>query len=104
MPWPAYVTADVHRPIRHIREVVLHTLRDMSVCAGEIVEQFPQPGASAQSVVDDFVTRIHANPAVHTEETGWRDDGLHRDMWSMRTLIVRSDEPHHSCAEDWPRT
>jgi hypothetical protein len=62
-------------PIRQIREL-LRIVHGLEVSIGEMVEMLHRISSQAQSVLDDLKATIRASPAVHADETGWREDGL----------------------------
>jgi transposase len=86
-------------PIRQSRELV-RTLHGFEVSSGDIVEVLHRRVAYAQPALDDLTTTIRASPAVHADETGWREDGLNRSLWSVCPPPRRSSESHHSRAGD----
>lgn len=47
-----------------------------------------QAGAAPVPAV---LTRIRAGPAVHADETGWREDGTNGYRWSFSTPTERYD-------------
>jgi hypothetical protein len=84
-------------PMRQIRQFLLN-LHGVEVSIGEIVEVLHRISTHAQPLLDDLKATIRASPAVHADETGWREDGLNGDIWSVCTPPMRYDESHHSRA------
>jgi hypothetical protein len=95
----ALVRTVMRLPIRQIREL-LRTLHGGEVSIGAIVEVLHRIRNPAQPVLNDLKATIRASPAVHADDTGWREDGLHGSLWSVSTPTVRYGEDHHSRAGD----
>jgi len=84
-------------PIRQLRDL-LRLLHGLEVSSGESVEVLHWISKQAQPVLDDLLTTIRASPAVQADDTGWREDGLTGEIWSVSPPTIRSDESHHSRA------
>jgi hypothetical protein len=54
-----------------------------------------------ESYKDTVACPPRVDPAVHADETGWREDGPYGEIGSVSTPpIIRSNESHHSRSED----
>lgn len=84
-------------PVRQIRDL-LSTLHGVQVSVGEIVEVLCRVMTHARPLLNDLKAHIRASPAVQADETGWREDGLNGDVWSVSTPTMRYYEYHHSRA------
>jgi hypothetical protein len=75
-------------PIRSIQRYLssVHTL-DLSV--GAIHGALGQVAHAGQGTVAATLSAIRAGPVVHGDETGWREDGRNRFIWSFSTPMQR---------------
>lgn len=95
----ALVRAVMRVPVRHIRAVLL-ILDGCQSSTGEIVERLHRVVTHAKPVLETITGQRRASPAVHADETGWREDGEHGSIWSACTPTRRSDESHHARSGD----
>jgi transposase len=67
----------------------LRTLHGLELSAGAIVGAGRTVAAAAQPVVERTRAAIRASPAVHADETGWREDGRNGYAWTLSTPTHR---------------
>jgi hypothetical protein len=71
-------------PIRRI-QVYLHTLHQLSLSAGEIVELLHQVRRTLQPQVAGLKQQARASPILHGDETSWRENGQNGYSWCFST-------------------
>ena len=75
-------------PVRAI-QWYLHTVHQLRLSVGAIVAATHRVADRAQGVMSDIVERIRGSPAVHADETGWREDGHNGYVWTFSTPTER---------------
>jgi transposase len=75
-------------PIRAIQQVLarVHSLR---LSVGAIHGALGQVARVGQGMVDATLAAIRASPVVHADETGWREAGTNRYLWTFSTPTHR---------------
>ena len=94
----AVLRTTVRLPIRRI-QAYLHTIHQLILSAGEIVELLHQVRQSLQGVVDGLKQQARASPILHGDETSWRENGQNGSIWAFSTpgqAAVRYYEYDHS--------
>lgn len=71
-------------PIRVIQRH-LKTVWDLHVSTGEIIRLLHVVATRGQAAVAHLRGQIRASPAVHADETSWREDGQSRTLWVTAT-------------------
>ncbi len=80
----AYLRTTLRLPIRLIR-TYLHTLHNLTISTGEIVELLHRLRRATHAAVLDLRMQARASPILHGDETGWREDGQNGYIWSLST-------------------
>jgi hypothetical protein len=71
-------------PVKQVQEL-LHQVHGLTLSAGEIVGLSHTVAEVGQSTVQAINQAILAQPHVHMDETGWREDGDNGYVWAMST-------------------
>jgi transposase len=71
-------------PVRAIQQV-LASLHGLTLSVGAIHGALGQVARAGQVEVDATLAAIRASPVVHADETGWRENGRNRYLWSFST-------------------
>jgi hypothetical protein len=93
-----YLRSSLRLPIRRIQSY-LHTIHQLRLSAGEIVELLHQVRRTLQVQVTGLKQQARASPILHGDETSWREDGLNGYIWCFSTPgeeAVRYYEYDHS--------
>jgi transposase len=67
----------------------LATFHQLSLSVGAIVRAGAQAAATGQDTVGEILQQIRGSPVVHADETGWRENGANRYVWSFSTPTER---------------
>ena len=71
-------------PIRAIQQV-LASVHGLHLSVGAIHGALCQVARAGQATADATLAAIRASPVVHADETGWREDGRNRYLWTFST-------------------
>lgn len=66
-------------------QAYLASVHDLRLSRGGIVGALRQVAQAGAATVDATLAAIRASPVVHADETGWREDGVNRYLWSFST-------------------
>jgi transposase len=94
----AYLRTSLRLPIRRI-QAYLHTVHQLVLSAGELVELLHQVRRTLQPTIDALKQQARASPILHGDETGWRENGRNGYIWAFSTPgddAVRYYEYDHS--------
>jgi transposase len=71
-------------PIRAIQQA-LGSVHGLRLSVGAIHGALGQVARVGQATVDDTLAAIRASPLAHADETGWREAGRNRFLWTFST-------------------
>ena len=71
-------------PVRTIQQA-LASLHGLTLSTGAIHGALGQLARAGQPQVDATLAAIRASPVVHADETGWRENGRNRYLWTFST-------------------
>ena len=71
-------------PVRAIQQV-LASVHGLRLSVGAIHGALHQVARAGQATVDATLAVIRASPVVHADETGWRENGRNRYLWTFST-------------------
>jgi len=94
----AFLSQTLRLPIRRI-QACLHTLHNLLLSKGEIVELRHQVRRTLQGAAETLKTQARASPILHGDETSWRENGQNGYIWAFSTPgedPIRSYEYDHS--------
>jgi transposase len=80
----AYLRTTLRVPIRHI-QAYLHTLHQLLLSTGEIVELLHQVRRTLDPAIDDLKQQARASPILHGDETTWRENAENGYIWTFST-------------------
>jgi transposase len=80
----AFLSQTLRMPIRRI-QAYLHTIHQLSLSAGEIVELLHQLRRTFQGSVESLKQQARASPILHADETCWRENGQNGYIWAFST-------------------
>lgn len=80
----ATLREEARLPIRII-QWYLQTVYQLKMSVGAIVDAIHTVSRQASSEVSETLERIRGSPAVHADETGWREDGVNGYVWTFST-------------------
>jgi len=75
-------------PVRTI-QWYLSTFHQLSLSVGAIVRATQQVATAGEPRVEEVRTQIRGSPVVQADETGWRENGRNRYVWSFSTPTER---------------
>jgi len=91
-----------HRlPMDHTRQL-LWEMGGLAVSNGGVVDLLDGLRKAGQSEVEGIRQQIRRSPAVHGDETGWREDGENGYLWGFFTPQVRYFEYHRTRGGEVP--
>jgi hypothetical protein len=79
-----WLRARLRLPLGQIQEV-LHTLWGLHLSVGGIVDSLRRLAAATADERARIAAQVRASPAVHADETGWRENGQHGYVWIVAT-------------------
>jgi transposase len=79
-----YLRTTLRLPIRRI-QAYLHTIHQLRLSAGEIVELLHQVRRTLQPQVAGLKAQARESPILHGDETSWRENGLNGYIWAFST-------------------
>ena len=79
---------DGRLPIRTI-QWYLQTVHQLKLSTGAIAGVVQQVAQQARPAVAEALERIRSSPAVHADETGWRENGVNGCVWTFSTSTER---------------
>jgi transposase len=79
-----WLRARLRLPLSQIQEV-LQTLWGLHLSEGGIVDSLHRLAAATAAERAHIAAQIRASPAVHADETGWRENGQHGYVWVRAT-------------------
>jgi hypothetical protein len=80
----AYLRCVLRLPIRRI-QAYLDTMHQLNLSTGEIVELLHQLRRTLQPAIDALKQQARASPVLHSDETGWRENGQNGYIWAFST-------------------
>src|SRR5215469_12603939 len=80
----AHLRLVVRAPIRVI-QAWLSRVSGVHLSVGELVDLLRRVAVLAQPALAQLRERARASPAVHADETGWREDGQNGSVWVLAT-------------------
>jgi len=70
-------------------QAYLSSVHHVSLSVGGILGALRQVARTGTVAVAETLAAIRASPVVHADETGWREDGTNRYLWSFSTPTHR---------------
>jgi transposase len=86
--WIAYLNVEARMPVRTI-QALLKQLCSVHVSLGEIVDLLKLVSRKAEPTLESIKQQIRSADCVHSDETGWRQNGEYRCLWSLSTPTAR---------------
>ena len=84
----ATLREEARLPIRSI-QWYFQTVHRLRLSVGAIVDAIHAVSERASSEVSETLERIRGSPAVHADESGWREDGVNGYVWTFSTPTER---------------
>ena len=75
-------------PIRIIQSILMQ-LCAVHVSTGEITDLLALAANKAASTVEAIKEEVRSSKVIHADETGWRQNGEYRCLWSLSTATAR---------------
>jgi len=80
----AYLRNTLRLPIRRLQSY-LHTVHQLLLSAGEIVELLHQVRRRLEPAIAELKQQARASPILHGDETSWRENGQNGYIWAFCT-------------------
>jgi transposase len=80
----AFLRNTLRLPFRRIQSY-LHSLHQLTISVGEIVELLHQLRRTLQPSIDALKQQARASPILHGDETSWRENGVGGYIWAFST-------------------
>jgi transposase len=77
----AYLRTTLRLPVRQVQQY-LATLHNLRLSVGEIVELSHEVRQQLQGTAEQLLAAVQTQPAVHQDETGWRENGGNGYIWT----------------------
>jgi len=84
----AYLSIQARAPIRTIQSL-LHSLFQVRISTGAIVDLLGEVSRRGQDLVDEIGQTVRKAKVLHSDETGWSENGQYRCLWSLSTKNER---------------
>jgi hypothetical protein len=75
-------------PLRIIQDI-LKRLFSVHVSTGEMVDLLAMVARKGQGAIEAIKEEIRSSDCKHADETGWRENGEYRCLWSLSTKVSR---------------
>jgi hypothetical protein len=79
-----FLSQTLRLPVRRI-QTYLHSIHQLFLSAGEIVELRHQVRRTLQPAVETLKHQARASPILHGDETSWRENGVNGYIWAFST-------------------
>jgi hypothetical protein len=86
--WIAYLNTEARMGVRAIQSL-LKQLCSVHVSVGEIVDLLKLVAGKAKPTLESIKQEIRSADCLHADETGWRENGDYRCLWSLSTPTAR---------------
>lgn len=86
--WIAYLKTEARMGVRAI-QALLKQLCSIHLSIGEIVDLLKLVARKAEPTLESIKQEIRTADCVHSDETGWRQNGEYRCLWSLSTPTAR---------------
>lgn len=86
--WVAYLNIETRMPVRAI-QALLKQLCSVHISRGAIIDLLKLVSRKAERTVEGIKQEIRSAECVHADETGWRQNGEYRCLWSLSTPTAR---------------
>jgi len=84
----ATLRADGRLPLRTIQRY-LATVHQLHLSLGGLTAVLHRVAEQGEAEVKQIQAQVQTSPAVHADETGWREDGRNRYVWTFSTPTER---------------
>jgi hypothetical protein len=86
--WIAYLSIEAKMGVRPI-QALLKQLCSIHISIGEIRDLLKLVANKAEPTLESFKQEIRNTDCLHADETGWRENGEYRCLWSLSTPTTR---------------
>jgi transposase len=86
--WIAYLHIQARVPLRTIQKI-LKNLCSVHISVGEMCDLMKMIAQKGKPVLDQIKNEVQTSSCVHADETGWRENGQYRCLWSFSTKTCR---------------
>jgi len=98
----AYLRTTLRLPVRQV-QAYLATQHALRLSVGELVELSHDVRQQLQGTADQLLVTVRQQPAVHQDETGWRENGANGYIWTtvcdgpqaVRHYVYSASRGHH---------
>jgi len=84
----ANLSIQARAPVRTIQSL-LHSLFQVRISTGAIVDLLAEVSQRGQALVDEIRQTVQTAKVLHSDETGWSENGQYRCLWSLSTKTER---------------
>lgn len=86
--WIAGLSIDAGIPVRTIQRM-LKRMYAVHVSTGEIVDLLALVAQKGRDKLEAIKAQIRSSECLHADETGWKENGAYRCLWSLSTQTAR---------------
>jgi hypothetical protein len=84
----ANLSIQARAPVRTIQSL-LHSLFQVRISTGAVVDLLAEVSRRGQALVDEIGQAVRTAKVLHSDETGWSENGRYRCLWSLSTKSER---------------
>jgi hypothetical protein len=95
--WIADLHINARIPLRTIQDIV-RRLYSVHISTGEMTDLMALIAKKGEPALEAIKQEIRSSAYKHADETGWREEGQYRCLWSLSTALSRwfHIDPHRS--------
>lgn len=86
--WIAHLHINARVPLRTV-QAMLRQLYSVHISLGEMTDLMAHLAKSGYSALEAIKQEVRLSSCKHADETGWREDGQYRCLWSVSTALSR---------------
>lgn len=86
--WIAYLHINARVTLRVIQRI-LKQMFCVHISLGEMCALMAQISNKGQTITDSVKSEVQSSSCLHADETGWRENGEYRCLWSLSTTNAR---------------
>jgi len=86
--WIAYLNIEAKMGVRPI-QALLKQLCSVHISIGEIVDLLKLVARKGEPTLESIKQEVRSADCLHADETGWRENGEYRCLWSLSTTTSR---------------
>ncbi len=86
--WIGYLNIQARVPLRTIQRI-LKQLYSVHISLGEMTDLLALIAKKGEGTLEQIKEEVRSSECLHADETGWRENGQYRCLWSLSTQTAR---------------